>query len=34
VTGDVVKDVGSHEFTVEIHAEVSVPVTVEVQAEA
>ena len=34
VTGDVVKDVGSHEFTVEVHAEVSVPVTVEVQAEA
>ncbi|MBR12771.1 MAG: 50S ribosomal protein L9 [Acidimicrobiaceae bacterium] len=34
VVGDVVKDVGSHEFTVELHAEVAVPVTVEVQAEA
>ena len=29
-----VKDVGSHEFTVELHAEVAIPVTVEVQAEA
>ena len=34
VTGEVVKDVGSHEFTIELHAEVAVPVTVEVQAEA
>ncbi|MEE2959069.1 MAG: 50S ribosomal protein L9 [Actinomycetota bacterium] len=34
VAGDVVKDVGFHEFTVELHAEVAVPVTVEVQAEA
>jgi ribosomal protein L9 len=34
VTGEVVKDIGSHEFTIELHAEVAVPVTVEVQAEA
>lgn len=34
VSGEVVKDVGSHEFTVELHAEVAVPVTVEVRAEA
>jgi ribosomal protein L9 len=34
VTGEVVKDVGSHEFTIELHSEVAVPVTVEVQAEA
>ena len=34
VTGEVVKDVGSHEFTVQLHAEVAIPVTVEVQAEA
>ncbi|HAQ22108.1 MAG TPA: 50S ribosomal protein L9 [Acidimicrobiaceae bacterium] len=33
VVGDVVKEVGSHEFMVELHAEVAVPVTVEVQAE-
>ena len=34
VTGEVVKDVGSHEFTIELHAEVAVPVSVEVKAEA
>ena len=32
--GEVVKEVGSHEFTVELHSDVAVPVTVEVQAEA
>ena len=34
VTGEVIKEVGSHEFTVELHSDVAVPVTVEVLAEA
>ena len=34
VVGEVVKEVGAHEFTVELHSDVAVPVTVEVQAEA
>ena len=34
VVGETAKDIGSHEFIIELHAEVSVPVTVEVQAEA
>ena len=34
VVGEGVKEVGSHEFTVELHSDVAVPVTVEVQAEA
>ena len=34
VVGEVVKEVGSHEFTIELHSDVTVPVTVEVQAEA
>ena len=34
VVGEVVKEVGSHQFTVELHSDVAVPVTVEVQAEA
>ena len=34
VSGEVVKEVGSHEFTIELHSDVTVPVTVEVQAEA
>ena len=34
VGGEVVKEVGSHEFTVELHSDVAVPVTVEVQAAA
>ena len=34
VVGEVVKEVGWHEFTVELHSDVAVPVTVEVQAEA
>ena len=34
VVGEVVKEVGSLEFTVELHSDVAVPVTVEVQAEA
>ena len=34
VVGETAKDIGSHEFIIELHAEVSVPVTIEVQAEA
>ena len=34
VVGEVVKEVGLHEFTVDLHSDVAVPVTVEVQAEA
>ena len=34
VSGEVVKEVGSHEFTIELNSDVTVPVTVEVQAEA
>jgi large subunit ribosomal protein L9 len=34
VVGEVIKEVGSHEFTIELHSDVAVPVTVEVQPEA
>lgn len=34
ITGEVVKDLGTHEFTIGLHAEVAVPVTVEVLAQA
>jgi len=34
VVGEVIKEVGSHEFTIELHSDVAVPVTVEVLAEA
>ena len=33
VEGEVAKDVGTHEFTVHLHPEVAVPVTIEVTAE-
>jgi len=33
VEGEVAKDVGTHEFTVHLHPEVTVPVTIEVTAE-
>ncbi len=32
--GEVIKEVGSYEFTVDLYSDVAVPVTVEVQAEA
>ena len=34
IIGEVIKEVGSHEFTVDLYSDVAVPVTVEVQAEA
>ena len=33
VEGEVAKDIGTHEFTVHLHPEVTVPVTIEVTAE-
>ena len=33
VEGEVAKDVGTHEFTVHLHPEVAVPLTIEVTAE-